>query len=125
MAGGKNTVWSSAFRLSGVAPTLKRELQPRERGHYCMPGAAGIGCWMFDVGCWMFSSAPCQEHPTSNIQHRTSNSGHAGGQECPRSLGRSSTSGFTLIELMVVIVLIAVMTAMIIPEMKGTFEDAL
>jgi type II secretion system protein H len=33
--------------------------------------------------------------------------------------------GFTLIELMVVIVLIAIMTAMIIPQMKGTFEDAL
>jgi type II secretion system protein H len=33
--------------------------------------------------------------------------------------------GFTLIELMVVIVLIGIMTAMIIPEMKGTFEDAL
>jgi type II secretion system protein H len=33
--------------------------------------------------------------------------------------------GFTLIELMVVIVLIAVMTALIIPEMKGTYEDAL
>ncbi len=33
--------------------------------------------------------------------------------------------GFTLIELMVVIVLIAVMTAMILPEMKGTFEAAL
>jgi type II secretion system protein H len=34
-------------------------------------------------------------------------------------------SGFTLVELMVVIVLIGIMTAMIIPEMKGTFEDAL
>ena len=34
-------------------------------------------------------------------------------------------SGFTLIELMVVIVLIGIMTAMIIPEMKGTYEDAL
>jgi prepilin-type N-terminal cleavage/methylation domain-containing protein len=33
--------------------------------------------------------------------------------------------GFTLVELMVVIVLIGVMTAMIIPEMKGSFEDAL
>lgn len=33
--------------------------------------------------------------------------------------------GFTLIELMVVIVLIAIMTAVIIPEMRGTFEDAL
>lgn len=32
---------------------------------------------------------------------------------------------FTLIELMVVIVLIGIMTAMILPEMKGTYEDAL
>jgi len=30
-----------------------------------------------------------------------------------------------MIELMVVIVLIGIMTAMILPEMKGTFEDAL
>src|ERR1017187_10865793 len=34
-------------------------------------------------------------------------------------------SAFTLIELMVVIVLIGVMAAMILPEMKGTYEDAL
>jgi type II secretion system protein H len=33
--------------------------------------------------------------------------------------------GFTLMEMMVVLVLIAILTAMIIPEMKGTFEDAL
>jgi len=36
-----------------------------------------------------------------------------------------SSRAFTLIELMTVIVLIGIMTAMIIPEMKGTFEDAL
>lgn len=34
-------------------------------------------------------------------------------------------SGFTLIELMVVIVIIGIMTALMIPEMKGSFQDAL
>src|ERR1700731_2725658 len=34
-------------------------------------------------------------------------------------------SGFTLIELMVVLVLIGILTALIIPEMRGTFESAL
>ena len=38
---------------------------------------------------------------------------------------RDRRRGFTLIEMMVVIVLIGIMTAMIIPEMKGTYEDAL
>jgi type II secretion system protein H len=32
---------------------------------------------------------------------------------------------FTLIEMMVVVVIIGITTALIIPEMKGTFEDAL
>src|SRR6185295_11839723 len=38
---------------------------------------------------------------------------------------KSARFGFTMIELMVVIVLIGIMTAMILPEMKGTYEDAL
>ena len=38
---------------------------------------------------------------------------------------RTGIQGFTLIELMVVVVLIAIVTAVIIPEMKGTYEDAL
>ncbi|MDB6034732.1 MAG: hypothetical protein JWM16_5070 [Verrucomicrobiales bacterium] len=38
---------------------------------------------------------------------------------------RKFGEAFTLIELMVVIVLIGIMTAIIIPEMKGTFQDAL
>jgi prepilin-type N-terminal cleavage/methylation domain-containing protein len=36
-----------------------------------------------------------------------------------------SLRAFTLIEMVVVVVLIAVMAAMIIPEMKGSFDDAL
>jgi len=34
-------------------------------------------------------------------------------------------SGFTLIEMMLVLALIAIMAAMIVPEMKGSMEDAL
>lgn len=33
--------------------------------------------------------------------------------------------GFTLVELMVVIVIIGIMSAMIIPEMRGSYQDAL
>lgn len=46
----------------------------------------------------------------------------------PKPLYRWNTRGrvgFTLIELMTVLVLMAILTAMIVPEMKGTFEDAL
>ena len=39
----------------------------------------------------------------------------------PQAGGRS---GFTLMELMVVLVLIGIMTAMILPEMRGTYEEA-
>src|ERR1022692_1708853 len=38
---------------------------------------------------------------------------------------RRGRTGFTLMELMVVIVIIGIMTALMIPEMKGTFQDAL
>jgi len=38
---------------------------------------------------------------------------------------RRSPAGFTLIELMVVIAIIGIMTALMIPEMKGSFQDAL
>jgi type II secretion system protein H len=38
---------------------------------------------------------------------------------------RSLQQGFTLIEIMIVVILIGIMTAMILPEMRGTFQDAL
>lgn len=38
---------------------------------------------------------------------------------------RRQRSGFSLVELMVVLVLIAILTAMILPEMRGTFEGEL
>ena len=41
----------------------------------------------------------------------------------PRAAG--NLSGFTLIELMAVLVIIGLMSAMIIPEMRGTYQDAL
>jgi type II secretion system protein H len=42
-----------------------------------------------------------------------------------RTANNSRRLGFSLIELMVVVLLIAVMSAMIIPAMHGTYEDAL
>ena len=51
-----------------------------------------------------------------------------GEQQPPGSLAsrrQVPDAGFTLIELMVVIVLIAILSAMILPEMKGSFGDAL
>lgn len=38
---------------------------------------------------------------------------------------RDKTGAFTLIELMIVLVLIVILSAVIIPEMKGTYGDAL
>jgi type II secretion system protein H len=44
---------------------------------------------------------------------------------CVFALKPQPRAAFSLIELMVVVVLIGIMTAMILPAMKGTFEDAL
>ena len=38
---------------------------------------------------------------------------------------RDRRQGFTLIEMMMVLLLMALMTALIVPEMKGTYEEAL
>src|SRR5204863_8720326 len=40
-------------------------------------------------------------------------------------LAERSHSGFTLIELLVVIALFGILSAMIIPEMRGSYEEAL
>ena len=41
----------------------------------------------------------------------------------PGSSQRTVAAGFTLVELIVVIVLMGVMAAMIVPEMRGTYGD--
>jgi type II secretion system protein H len=47
-------------------------------------------------------------------------------QTSPRfPLHANCSRGFTLLELMVVIVLIGIITALILPEMRGTYQDAL
>jgi type II secretion system protein H len=43
----------------------------------------------------------------------------------PSPVTRRGSQAFTLIELMVVLVLIGIMTAVLIPEMRGSYEDAL
>ena len=43
----------------------------------------------------------------------------------PTNANRHRRAGFTLVEIMVVLVLIGILAAVIIPEMKGTMNDAL
>ncbi|MDC0325313.1 prepilin-type N-terminal cleavage/methylation domain-containing protein [bacterium] len=41
------------------------------------------------------------------------------------SIGVSRDRGFTLVEMMIVLVIISIMTVLMIPEMKGSYEEAL
>jgi len=71
-----------------------------------------------------------RKHPASNFQHRTSNdSQFANSLDVGRSMSgvrcSQKKSAFTLIELVIVIVLIGIAAAVIIPEMKGGYQDAL
>ena len=43
----------------------------------------------------------------------------------PKTWRSGPRGGFTLVELMVVLALIGILTVMILPEMRGTFEDSL
>jgi prepilin-type N-terminal cleavage/methylation domain-containing protein len=82
------------------APTSK--LQTSSKRPHTNPSPSGrIGAWnlafvwSLDVGAWSFRSR------------------------------RPSSRAFTLIELMIVLVLIGILTAVLIPEMRGSYEDAL
>jgi prepilin-type N-terminal cleavage/methylation domain-containing protein len=65
--------------------------------------------------------------PTSKSAERPSSCGTRVWKPATQQTWKSAlrSRAFTLIEMMTVLVLIGIMTAMIIPEMKGTFEDAL
>ena len=75
------------------------------------------------VGAFSGVARFLEKHPTSNIQHPTSS-----GPKLANPLDvrcSEKKSAFTLIELVIVIVLIGIAAAVIIPEMKGGYQDAL
>src|SRR5262245_49481037 len=61
-----------------------------------------IGCWMLDVGCWMFSQ-PLR--PSTR-----------------RSAGRSRSAGFTLIELILILAVLAITASLIVPRLAEFFR---
>jgi len=75
-------------------------------------------------GIWS-PSPPTQNPKRRRAAHSKRFAGFVAARLWPRSVRAVQRRGFTLIELMVVMVLIGIVTAMIIPEMKGTYEDAL
>jgi len=56
---------------------------------------------------------------------RMSTGTRLGVRHSPLLVGHFPQAAFTLMELVIVIVLIGIMAAIIVPEMKGAFEDAL
>jgi prepilin-type N-terminal cleavage/methylation domain-containing protein len=84
-----------------------------------------IRCSVFDVQCSMFPIFP---QTLLLFPSRSAISWKRGSKNAPgrgKAARRASSNAFTLVEMMVVMVLIGILTAMILPEMKGTFEDAL
>src|SRR5690242_12073923 len=89
-----------------------------ERGLCIESGAAKAGAALHDASrhrlpfCITSFMAARRFHPPTEIS-------------CAPNNGCRACSAFTLLEIMVVLVLIGILTALILPEMRGTYEDAL